>query len=280
MTVTSGEREVVDGWLRRERTELLTLLGSLTDEQWSTATECPAWTVQGVALHVVGDDLSLLSRQRDDRVQGLLGYAETHPGLDFRQLLDGFNEQWVTAATFLSGRIVCELLAQTGDDTAAFYETVDLGSDGEPVGFFGAHESSPYWQIAGREFVERWVHHLQIRRAVDADDLPSEFLGAAANVFVHAMAARFGDLGAGDDVVIGVEIPGVRTWSLRWASDSGHWRFVDAGEPQATVLFAPATASLLLSRGPVPDDAADVITTSGDDALGQAALAALGAMFS
>ncbi|MGZ4678109.1 MAG: maleylpyruvate isomerase N-terminal domain-containing protein, partial [Acidimicrobiia bacterium] len=46
-----------------ERRLLCDLLAGLTAEQWSTTTECPAWTVRGVALHVLGDDLSLLARQ-------------------------------------------------------------------------------------------------------------------------------------------------------------------------------------------------------------------------
>jgi hypothetical protein len=35
-----------------------------------------------------GADLSLLSRQRDEAVNGLVLFAEDHAGPDFRQLLD------------------------------------------------------------------------------------------------------------------------------------------------------------------------------------------------
>ena len=53
-----------------ERAALLRLLGSLDAAQWALPTECPAYTVKGVATHVLGDDLSLLSRQRDEAVSG------------------------------------------------------------------------------------------------------------------------------------------------------------------------------------------------------------------
>src|SRR6185369_16707594 len=88
--------------LQPERAVLLELLRSLSADDWNRPTECPAWNVKGIALHVLGDDLSLLSRQRDASTDGLTLLAADHPGLRFRALLDGFNEQWVTASQFLS----------------------------------------------------------------------------------------------------------------------------------------------------------------------------------
>ena len=55
-----------------ERLALPALLHGLTEEDWARPTECPAYPVKGVATHVLGDDLSLLSRQRDSATNGLL----------------------------------------------------------------------------------------------------------------------------------------------------------------------------------------------------------------
>ena len=55
----------VTALLGPERAAFVDLLDALAPAQWDLPTECPAWTVKGVALHVLGDDLSLLSRQRD-----------------------------------------------------------------------------------------------------------------------------------------------------------------------------------------------------------------------
>lgn len=174
--------------LRPERAVLLDLLDSLTPDQWGLATECPGWTVQGIATHVLGDDLSLLARQRDAQLPGVLLLVPEHPGADFRQLLDTFNEGWVTAARFLSPRLVIELLRSSGEWTADFYSSVDLSSPGEPVGFFGSTGgSSPYWQAIAREYVERWVHQSQIRRAVGLPSLAEEaFLRAGLEVVAAA----------------------------------------------------------------------------------------------
>src|SRR2546423_3215645 len=104
--------------LEQERAAFVNLLEELSADEWTHSTECPAWTVKGVALHVLGDDLSLLSRQRDAVTPGTILFAARHPGLGFRQILDGFNEQWVEASGYLSPSLVIELLRLTGDWTS------------------------------------------------------------------------------------------------------------------------------------------------------------------
>jgi uncharacterized protein (TIGR03083 family) len=269
---------VQDGWLRRERAELLELLRGLTAEQWSAATECPAWDVKGVALHVLGDDLSLLSRQRDATTPGLFTYAEHHPGLDFRQLLDGFNEQWVTAATFFSTDLVLLLLELSGEWTADFYEHVDLRSLGEPVGFFGLDVPAPYWQIASRELIERWVHQHQIRRAIGAPEMGTEFLAVAGGVFAKAISLRLDDLGAADGTLLGLDVPGVAGWTMR--RQDGGWVLAEGLDPAAiaTVSFRPDTAVRVFTRAH-DLGGADVVSTSGDPQLGGVALTAIVQLF-
>ena len=44
---------------------------------------------------------------------------------------------------------------------------------GESVGLFGTSQdsSSPFWQAIAREYLERWIHHSQIRRALGLGSL-------------------------------------------------------------------------------------------------------------
>lgn len=180
--------------LRPERAALLDLLSSFDPGDWSRATECPAYTVKGVATHVLGDDLSLLSRQRDAAENGLMQVAAEVPGADFRTLLDTFNDRWVAAARFLSTDLVIELLRLAGEWTAIYYEEVDPAAPGEPVGFFGATgSSSPFWHAVAREYIERWVHHSQIRRAVGLGSLSGEqFLRVGIEVAAAAAGVEAG----------------------------------------------------------------------------------------
>jgi uncharacterized protein (TIGR03083 family) len=158
--------------LEPERAALIALLEGLEPDDWTRPTECPAYTIKGVATHVLGDDLSLLSRQRDGAEDGLVPLARDRPGADFQTLIDAFNDRWVATAGFLSTELVVELLRLTGAWTAAYHRAVDPEAPGEPVGFFGSRgSSSPYWQAIAREYVERWVHNSQMRRALGLGSL-------------------------------------------------------------------------------------------------------------
>lgn len=257
----------VTGALGPERAALLDLLGSLAPDEWELPTECPAWTVKGLALHILGDDLSLLSRQRDAVPTGLLLYASQHPGLSFRQLLDGFNEQWVTAASFFSPALVVELLRCSGEWTEAFYRSVDLHELNEPVGFFAAKGPSPYWQLIAREYIERWLHQHQLRRAVGRPDLGPEHLATAAMVAVRSMAAHLARVDAPAGTVIDIEVPTVSHWTLHRADDGWVMRH-DADAPAAVRFTVPAErATTLWSRGYVAADVRDAIHVDGDAGL-------------
>jgi uncharacterized protein (TIGR03083 family) len=276
--VSRADRLDLTPMLRPERAAFVEVLNRLDESDWDAPTECPAWSVKGVALHVLGDDLSLLSRQRDEATNGLVLFAADHPGADFRRLLDGFNEQWVTAASFLSRELVLELLRLAGDWTAEFYEAVDLDAPGEPVGFMGSRgETSPYWQAIAREYVERWVHHHQIRRAVGRPDLGADFLRPAAEVVSHAVAGHLRDL---DAPAIAATIPGIAAWTWTWQDQ--RWSVADGADEAAPVRLslAAADATRVLSRGVAPTDLAGHFEISGDEDLGRRVLEALRPMLS
>ncbi len=169
----SSSISVVLQTYRPERCVLLELLARLSADEWNQPTECPAYSVKGIATHVLGDDFSLLSRQRDGAVQGLVYLADELPEADFRTLLDAFNDRWVATSRFMSPLLLIELLRLTGEWTASYYESVDPDSPGESVGLFGASQdsSSPFWQAIAREYLERWIHHSQIRRALGLGSL-------------------------------------------------------------------------------------------------------------
>jgi hypothetical protein len=133
----------------------------------------PCILSQGCCNALLGDDLSLLSRQRDRAENGLPFLIAELPGSAFRTLLDTFNDRWVAAARFLSPNLLVELLGLTGEWTSEYYESVDPLTDGESVGLFGAsqNESSPFWQAIAREYLERWIHHSQILRAIGLPSL-------------------------------------------------------------------------------------------------------------
>ena len=224
--------------LAPERASFVTLLRSLDDEQWVTPTECPGWTVKDLALHVLGDDLSLLSRQRDRSANGVLLFAHEHPGLTFMELLDGFNEQWVIGARFFSTAIVVDLLERTGEQTAGYYGALDLDALGEPVGFFASGGApSPWWQVIAREYVERWIHHEQIRRALGLGGVDDELAEPAMEVILTAFGRWHDDLASFS--------VGERTWTYRPDGAAVSMRVVDARDVLSRALSLDETMAVL-----------------------------------
>lgn len=272
----AGPLDVVET-LGVERALFVDLLRSLGPDEWGRPTECPAYDVQGVAAHILGDDLSLLSRQRDSAPPGLL--AELQPGEAFRTALDRFNDRWVASAQFFSPSVLIDLLELTGQWTADWYGAVDPQSLGEPVGFFGATGPSPYWQIAAREYVERWVHHHQIRRALGKPDLDdTAILRPAVAVVVRGFTAHLRDLDAGAGASVVITVDGAGSWTL--VRDTDRWQLFDGREPEpdAEVGLGRSSATPVLSKGLSSDDVRCALSLDGDlDLAGRAAkgLAAL-----
>jgi uncharacterized protein (TIGR03083 family) len=84
-----------------ERASLLELLSSLAAGQWQAPTVCPGWSVKDVALHLLGDDIDLLSRRRDGAAPADTGSKPA----GFQELvasLDRLNQTWVEATRRIS----------------------------------------------------------------------------------------------------------------------------------------------------------------------------------
>jgi uncharacterized protein (TIGR03083 family) len=258
--------------LRPERAELLALLRDLSTEEWGRPTECPAWTVKGIALHVLGDDLSLLTRQRDASTDSLTLFAEDHPGYTFRQLLDGFNDQWVATARFLSTELLLTLLDLVGEQSAVFYETVGLDTVAvEPVQFFATLDPSPYWQVIAREYVERFVHQSQIRRALGRPELAGDLVTVAARVHAHMFAAWMRDLAPDAGASVGFVVGVVGDWTITRGIDE--WTVAEGGASgaDAVVTVTPEAAGGFVGRGLSADALGPAVTFAGDEQLARAA---------
>ena len=154
-----------------ERAALLELLWSLDDAGWSAATVCPGWSVKDIAAHLLADDLGRLSRGRDAHAPA--AFTPTGSGDIEAQLLDFINRQnelWVEAARRLSPRVLTGLLSWSGEETQAYFESLDMFAIGDPVHWAGP-DPAPVWLDIAREYSERWIHQMQIRDAVGAPPL-------------------------------------------------------------------------------------------------------------
>lgn len=218
--------------LSRERRDLIVLLRGLDPAEWALPTICPAWTVKEVALHIVGDDLGLLSSVRDHDTSGLL-----RPGDDFRAFVGTLNEKnetWVAAARGLSRPIICALLDWTGRELQTYYETVDLRGQGHVA--WASDDAVPMWFDIAQDLTEHWLHHQQIREAVGRDGPGDpEYLRAVLHTLVWAVPHHYRSVSAppGRRVAVIIRGPGGGEWLLTrgqngWELDDAIVAHVDA----------------------------------------------------
>lgn len=91
--------------------DLLGLLESLSPGEWEAPTAAPDWSVKDVALHLLGDEVGILSWQRD--------HFSTAPAsiTNWQGLVEWVNQrnaEWVEAVRRMSPRVLCDLLRYTG----------------------------------------------------------------------------------------------------------------------------------------------------------------------
>jgi len=178
----------------------------------------------------------------------------------------------VHTARFLSAELLIELLALVGDWSDTFYGEIGLDTiSGEPVGLFAQTAPSPYWQVIAREYLERFVHQSQIRRAIGAPELSGALLTSVARVVVELLAGWLADVAPPTGSTVGVEFGAAGSWSWERAADG--WRVRDGSDgATARIRTDPDRTVALISRGMTADEAAQCITVDGDDALASTVL--------
>ena len=253
-----------------ERQSLLRLLERLTDEQWNRPTSCPGWTVHDVALHVLGVDIGNLSRWRDGfHDPGSPGPTDdTWPALV--AFLNQMNESWVAAGRRISPRLLCELLAFTGEPIAAYFRSLDLTAMGGSVAWAGP-AAAPVWLDVAREYTERWVHQQHIRDALAVPGFKDpQYLKPVLATFVHALPHTLRDVGAapGTCVRLAISGPAGDTWIAMRAGDAWLLGQDHGGPVTVTVTIDQEVAWRLFTRGMSADEAGAHISVEGDRSLG------------
>jgi uncharacterized protein (TIGR03083 family) len=248
------------------RTQLLGLLGSLSDDDWARPTAAARWCVKDVAAHLLGGEMGLLSRIRD-------GY--TPPGRviatysDLVALVNRLNNEWVLAAQRLSPRVLRDLLAFTGPEVESYFATLDWEAMGGPVSWAGP-EPAPVWFDLAREFTERWHHQQQIRDATGNPPLYDPyFLGPVLDTFVRGLPHSYRQVAAADGTVVRFEISGNGggVWFLVKTGDA--WELAVESEiaPVVDVVLPQDTAWRMFTKGVDGGRARQAAAIRGDAAL-------------
>ncbi len=223
-----------------ERTRLLDLLKSLREDDWRRPSPCPGWTVLGLASHLLGDDFSLLSRQRDN----YMGTASPE-GLsegEFIDWLDELQREWVRSARRLSPRLLVELLEWTGPRLVAVLGGEDLSQRSGHVSWAGP-DPAPRWLDQLRDLSEYWIHRQQLLEAVARPvDLDSALLRPVLLGLRWAFPYRLSEAGLGSDGAIQIAVgePINERWTL--IAREGMWDFSEEASHEHVIANASMTA--------------------------------------
>jgi uncharacterized protein (TIGR03083 family) len=250
-----------------ERARLSELLSSLDRADWDRPTPCPGWTVLGLCCHLVGDDLSLLSRQRDDH-HGTRPPADAGED-DFISWLDGLQAEWVSAARRLSPRLATDLLGWAGPQLVETFRRQDPRARTAVVSWAGPG-LVPVWLDQVREVSEYWIHRQQLLQALGRrGDLRADLTGPILTGLRWAYPFRLGQVRAqpGDTVTIEVSGPVPLTWQLVAAAPAG-WEYRDLPGTRVVASLSVSTEQawrLLTNNLPAAEQTR--LALSGDPAI-------------
>lgn len=255
-----------------ERNALLNLLNSFSAEEWSLPTICAGWSVREVALHILGGDISNISRRRDS-FQGL----DFAPGEDLVTFLNRANEEWVRAARRFSPQVILDFLRLTGPLLDAYWNSLDLNAIGGGVSWAGL-DRAPVWLDVAREYTEHWMHQQHIRDAVGKPGLTDRrFMGPVLQAFAFALPVALRDYRAQDGTSVQFHVDGEAGGDWTVVRRQEGWKLYtgSAAAHDARVDIDQATAWQFLTKGLSPEQARRRAHVSGDEALGATLLSAV-----
>ena len=249
------------------RAALLEILEQLSDDQWTAPTACAGWSVKDVALHVLGDDIGLLSRRRDGFI-----LRDSFDGWDdLVRFINQSNQLWVEAARRMSTTMLCTLLRFTGAMIDDYFTGLDPHQTGGPVSWAG-EGPAPVWLDIAREYTEFWMHHQHICDAVDITSLKDRrHFHPVLDAFIRALPHSYRDHSAPPGTVVVLTLTGEAADSWYLLREDDRWTLYAQVDqpPTCTVTLPDQVAWKLFTKGLSPNQARKQAVIEGDPALAQ-----------
>jgi len=200
---------------------LILLLDELTEGDWQKSTVCSGWSVKYVAQHLLGVEISNISRKRDNYTQETSNDLTSNQEL--LEFINELNENWVHAADRISPRLLIDLLSHIGKQANELFAGLDPFALSGPVSWAGP-DPAPVWLDLAREYTERWHHQQHIRDAVGRPGLKEpRYFAPILDAFVRALPYTFKDTPAPKGVSVNLIIEGDSggEWTIQF--DSENW---------------------------------------------------------
>ena len=253
---------------------LLKMLDGLSLEEWERPTAAAGWNVHDIAIHLLGDDVGILSSARDNFRDVLVSFTT------WDELVGWLNERnslWVKATRRISPRLLCDLLKFTGDQVNTYFGSLDPFVLGGPVSWAGP-DPAPVWLDLAREFTERWHHQQHIRDAVNLPGLTEpRYLEPVLATFVHSLPQAYREVNAPESTSVTLTIAGNSRGSWSIVREQGRWQLYvgKPTQPQAEVVLPEDIAWRLFTKGIASEVARGQAIFYGDQDLGWKMLEAI-----
>lgn len=248
------------------RAELLQILSRLDENQWQYPTACAGWTVKDVALHLLGDDIGLLSRRRDNFSHAQIDVAT------FEQLVAFINLQndiWIRAARRMSPEVLLTLLQVTGKAVVEWVQSLDPMAVGAPVEWAGS-KPAPQWMEIAREYTEYWTHHQHISDALGIMSLKDEtYLHPVLDAFMRSLPRAYTRTPASLETLVKITTVGTVEQSWYLLRERQGWRLYEHTnlEPHCVITTEDDIVWRLFTKGISRIEAEPHTQIEGDTAL-------------
>jgi hypothetical protein len=258
--------------------QLITLLQSLTPEDWNKQTIAKLWKVKDVVAHLLDGNIRILSMLRD----GYYGEsANVQSYEELVQFLNRLNADWVQAMKRVSPPMLILLHEITGPMFCRYYQSLNPWDIAQfSVAWAGESESKNWMHIA-REYTEKFLHQQQIRDAVDKPGLMTrEFFYPFIHIFMQALPYTYRNMDAQPGTMVQLtvltDIGG--SWHIKKEESGWQLHNGSTATADAELCIDPELAWKLFSKSLRPDDIRHSVEIKGDESLAATALSMVAVM--
>ncbi|MFT3980804.1 MAG: maleylpyruvate isomerase N-terminal domain-containing protein [Ferruginibacter sp.] len=258
--------------------ELLSLLKSLSPEEWQAPTIAKLWKVKDVAAHLLDGNIRVLSLLRDNHWGEQPDIQTPQDLLDF---LNRLNADWVTAMKRVSPGMLVFLLELTGKPFCEYMASLPPFEKSILTVDWAGETESRNWMEVAREYTEKWLHQQQIRDTVKKPGLmTSALFYPFIDIFMMALPHTYRHMDAPEGstvkVTVSTDIGG--SW---WLTKSNNRWLLSKNGPAATtaaLTIDPDTAWKLFSKSLRPEQVSGFVQLQGDRQLAAKALSMVAVM--
>lgn len=235
---------------------LISLLKSLTPEDWEKPTVARLWKVRDVAAHLLDGNIRVISMYRDGHFNKPDRAINSYD--DLVAYLNQLNADWVKACERMSASLLTDLLESTGKQYSEIMGRQDLEADAVfSVSWAGELVSKNWFHIA-REYTEKWHHQQQIRDAVNKPGIMTPRLfRPLIETFLRGLPHTYRDTQAPVGTAIRIAVVSDETFEWFLIKTAEKWvisKTFDT-QPQASVHLDADTAWKLFTKAIKPDQA-------------------------